>query len=71
MPQPMARALEGLHLIPRTLRGRARLKRLVYGKLLEVPAELPEGFAPLASRTPVARGPVRGYKVIYVTARKA
>jgi len=65
------RVLERLHLVPRTLQGRARLKRLVYGKLRELPAELPEQFAPVAVRAPVARGPVRGYKVLYVTAQKS
>ncbi|HWO88532.1 MAG TPA: class I SAM-dependent methyltransferase [Gemmatimonadales bacterium] len=62
--------LEALHLVPRTLRGRARLKRLVYGKLIEVPAELPEGFAPVAQRAPIGTGPVTSFKVLYVTAVK-
>jgi SAM-dependent methyltransferase len=65
------RLLESLRLVPRTLRGRARLKRLVYGKLQEVPGELPEGFASVAQRTRVNSGPVRTFKVIYVRARKA
>lgn len=65
------RLLEALRLVPRTLRGRARLKRLVYGKLHELPGELPEGFAPAAPRTRVNSGPVRAFKVIYVLARKA
>lgn len=62
------RVLETLHLVPRTLRGRARLKRLVYGKLREVPPELSEGFGTEAPRVPVPPGPVRDYKVLYVTA---
>ena len=64
------RALEALHLVPRTLRGRARLKRLVYGKLREVPPELPEGFAEVEARARVPPGPVPNYKVIYVTGTK-
>lgn len=61
------RLLEGLGLVPRTLRGRARLKRLVYGSSLPtVPAELLRGFAAVARRTPISAGPVRDYKVIYV-----
>jgi ubiquinone/menaquinone biosynthesis C-methylase UbiE len=64
------RLLEALRLIPRTLRARARLKRLVYGKLLEVPPEISNGFAEAAPRTSVPPGPVRDYKVIYVTATK-
>ena len=64
------RMLQGLHLVPTTLRGRARLKRLVYGKLATVPAELQEGFAREAARQPMPPGPIRGFKVIYVSARK-
>ena len=64
------KVLEATGLVPRTLRGRARLKRLVYGKLLEVPAELTEGFAAVAPRRGVGPGAVRDYKVIYVTAKK-
>lgn len=64
------RVLESLRLVPRTLRGRARLKRLLYGKLDELPGELPEEFAPVAPRMPLGRGPVPNVKVIYVTARK-
>ena len=62
--------LGALGLVPSTLRGRARLKRLVYGRLLEVPTELGPGFATDAPRLAVRRGPVPGFKVIYVTARK-
>jgi hypothetical protein len=63
------RILEGLGLVPRNLRGRARLKRLVYGKQRAVPAELADGFGSIAPRTRVANGHAGGYKVLYVTAR--
>jgi len=65
------RTLQSFGLVPRTLRGRARLKRLVYGKLRSLPAELLRDFAPLAPRVAVRPGVVRDFKVIYVTARKA
>lgn len=64
------RLLESLHLVPRTLRGRAQLKRLIYGRLREVPPELTPGFAAEGRRIPLAGGPVRGAKVLYVTGRK-
>ncbi len=64
------RALDALGLVPRTLRGRARLKRLALGKLLTVPSELPDGFAHVAARYPATDGPVLGYKILYVAARK-
>ena len=63
--------MEAWHLVPKTLKGRARLKRLVFGRLREVPAEIPEGFATLAPLVPLERGPVRGFKVVYVRACKA
>lgn len=64
------RLLQAAHLVPRTLRGRARLKRFVYGKLQEVPPELGAGFATEAPRTPVTLGPVPGFKVLYVMASR-
>jgi SAM-dependent methyltransferase len=67
----LRRALETLGLVPTTLRGRAWLKRLVYGKLREVPAELPQGFASVARPIGLAPGPVREFKVLYVSATKA
>jgi SAM-dependent methyltransferase len=63
------RILETLGLVPESLRGRARLKRLVYGKQLSVPAELAEGFASRRPRAKLTNGRARGYKVLYVTAR--
>jgi SAM-dependent methyltransferase len=63
------RLLETLHLVPSTLRGRARLKRLVLGRLRELPPELPPGFAPVEPRVPQAHGLVCGFKVLYVTAK--
>ena len=60
------RMMTALHLVPRTLRGRARLKRLLGGPLRPIPAELTEGFAQPASRVPITPGKVRDYKVIYI-----
>jgi SAM-dependent methyltransferase len=59
--------LEALGLVPKTLKGRARIKRLIHRKLTAVPPALPEGFAPVEPTPPVAKGPQPGYKVIYVT----
>lgn len=65
------RALETFGLVPRTLRGRALLKRLAFGKLVTLPAELPWAqFATVAEPVPVPAGPVRGHKVIYVQAKR-
>ena len=64
------RTLQALGLVPSTLRGRARLKRLVFRRLTALPAELPPGFAPIEPRERHVTGPVRGFKVFYVTALK-
>jgi SAM-dependent methyltransferase len=66
----LRRLLEGLGLVPRTLKGRARLKRLLYRRLPVTPAELPENFAQRREPVAVVSGPVRGYKVIYVRGDK-
>jgi len=64
------RVLERLGLVPKTLAGRARLKRLVHGRLQQLPPELSADFAAVAPHAPVARGAVGDYKVIYVKAQK-
>lgn len=64
------RVLEGLHLVPGTLAGRARLKRLMGKKLQPVPAEITESFGSRAPISPVPPGSVRGYQVIFVTAQR-
>lgn len=65
------RALLAMRLVPRTLEGRARIKRLLGQKLRYVPAEIDERFAARAPLTPVSPGPVRTHKVLYVTAERA
>lgn len=63
--------LERLHLVPKTLRGRAMLKRLLYGRsLISVPSEIRPGFAREAEREPLPSGPANRHKVIYVTATR-
>jgi SAM-dependent methyltransferase len=59
-----------LGLVPKTLRGRARLKRLLYGTLPTVPAELFPGFGQVRPRTPLPAGRAREHKVLYVMGRK-
>jgi SAM-dependent methyltransferase len=59
--------LEGLGLVPKTLRGRARIKRLIYRNLVAVPHEIPPDFAPKEPLAPLERGRQSGFKVIYVT----
>ncbi len=63
------RLLAGLGLVPRTLAGRARLKRLVFGPLRTIPREIEAGFGVSTPLIALEPGPVRGYKVIFVTGR--
>lgn len=65
--QTMRRLTEKVGLIPRTLKGRALLKRLLFGRLLRVPDELDGNFGATAHLTALDRGKVRTFKVIYVT----
>jgi len=66
-----ARKVAGaLHLIPKTLRGRARIKRLIFGKLRTMPPELPRDFAPRVPLVSLGDGRASEHKVIYVVARR-
>lgn len=59
-----------LHLVPRSMKGKELLKRLFYGKLLPLPAELEEGIAEYAPPLPLdAGGPTADYRVIYAVGR--
>jgi SAM-dependent methyltransferase len=59
-------------LVPRTMRGKRLLKRLVYGPLVPVPAELAPGATP-ATVTPLLEGDSRAarFKVIYSIAHRS
>lgn len=61
------RAAIALGLIPRTMKGKALLKRLFYGKLVSIPPELVEGMAELVPIIPIDAHVMNSrYKVIYV-----
>jgi len=64
------RILEALHLVPNTLEGRAKLKRLLGAKLRPVPPEIGASFAERAPLVPRTGGPIRDFKVIYVRAER-
>jgi SAM-dependent methyltransferase len=60
--------LTRLGLVPRTLRTRALLKRMVSGPLKALPSEIPDDYADFVDRHAHVRGALRGFKVLYVTA---
>jgi len=68
----LRRIFERAGVIPKTLSGRAVLKQLMHRRLVRLPPELPQAFGTTAPapRVGLSSGPARGFKVIYVTARK-
>ncbi|MCL5734651.1 MAG: methyltransferase domain-containing protein [Actinobacteria bacterium] len=60
-----------LHLIPRTMKGKALLKRLFYGSLTPIPRELTEGMAPVEPLIEISgTRDATQYKMIYAVGRK-
>lgn len=62
----LRRILDRLGLVPRTLAGRARLKRLVFRQLERLPAELPPEFARVEPLVRLEIDSAGHFKVIYV-----
>lgn len=59
------------HLIPKTMKGKEKLKRLFFGKLLTTPPEIKEGIAEYHQPLPIALDPPNyQYKVLYSIAQK-
>jgi len=68
--ETVRRGMDALGLVPRTLQGRARLKRLFFGRLRQLPADLTEHpDAVQLAVVPVA-GDWSTYKVFYLTATR-
>ena len=64
------RAAVRLHLVPKTMKGKEWLKRIFFGELAPLPAEVEEGLADYFPPQPIAYGtPVTDYKVLYTLAR--
>ena len=63
------RAAASLHLVPATLAGRAALKRLFYGPLAPLPAEVDDRMAPAERLAAIPAGEATaGFKIIYAKA---
>jgi len=62
----LRRVAVALHLMPKTMKGKEFLKRLFYGSLVEMPAELNGSGDAAPAPAPVAAGEFRGqYKVYF------
>lgn len=60
-----------LRLIPRTMRGKERLKRLIYGRLTPLPQEVSDGIVQAGELVPLPpSAPAPGFKVLYTVAHR-
>ncbi len=59
-----------LHLIPKTMEGKEKLKRIFFGKLVTIPPEIKEGMTDYYKPFPIPyNSPNVEYKVLYALAR--
>lgn len=67
--RPIKKLMVSLGLIPRTMDGKKLLKRLVFGKLQQMPAEITAEMYPYTPPDPIeSRHPDLRHKVIYCAA---
>jgi len=63
------RSAVAFHLIPKTMKGKEFFKRIFFGKLQVLPAELEEKMAVYSPPIPIAPSPNPSYKVLYAVAQ--
>ena len=65
----MKRVAVRMGLIPKTMSGKRLLKRLFFGGLIQVPAEITDSLAPYVQPVRIpATGPCPGYKMLSAVA---
>ena len=68
----LKRIAVGLRLIPKTMRGKEILKRIVFGRLVPLPSEVHEGMAAYCPLVTVEDStPISRFKVLYATGTKS
>jgi hypothetical protein len=68
--RPLKQHAVKLGLMPKTMRGKRLLKRIVFGKPTIMPAEIVDNVQMIEPPTPLAAStPNREYKIIYCVAR--
>jgi len=67
------RAAIRLHLVPSTMKGKERLKRLFLGRLVAFPLEVTEAMAPYCppARLRTNAAPLRDFKVLFAVGRRS
>lgn len=69
--RPIKKLVVKLNLMPKTMAGKKLLKRLVFGRLVPMPAEIDQKTAPYTPPTPLGSGqPDCRFKAIYLVATK-
>jgi SAM-dependent methyltransferase len=66
--RPIKRLAVALHLVPKTMGGKKLLKRLVFGRLTPMPAELPVRSGPIVAPVRLGSAPDVAHKVLYCCA---
>jgi len=68
--RPVKKLAVNLGLMPKTTHGKKWLKKIVFGKMTTMPAEIKEGMAPYRAPIPTSvMEPDHEYKVVYCAAR--
>lgn len=69
--RPVKKIVVSLGLMPKTMAGKKLLKKLVFGQMVPLPAEISASTCPYEKPKPIpADQPNRAYKVIFVAAQK-
>lgn len=71
LTRPAKKLAVRLGLMPKTAEGKKLLKRLVFGKLVVMPAEVAEGMATYAPPVAIPVAPDRVHKVLYCVATRS
>jgi SAM-dependent methyltransferase len=66
----LKRAAVQLDLIPKTMRGKELLKRMVFGSLVELPREIPEGESVESPKIIPVDGPDKEHHLLFAVARR-
>lgn len=70
--RPIKKIVVSMGLMPKTMAGKKFLKKLVFGQMVPLPAEIAATTCPYEKPQPIAADqPNTGYKVLYCAAKKA
>jgi ubiquinone/menaquinone biosynthesis C-methylase UbiE len=71
LTRPLKRFAVRYGLMPRTMRGKEILRRIIFGKLVPMPAEITPGMTSVETLTPIPQDrPCTDFKIFYVRAKR-